>query len=410
MNISPSFSPSIKLMKPYFLLSAIFYLLSFITLLYVDINSTFDNLFLLGWVHTYMVGFVMMAILSAMAQLGPVVTETKHFKVELFKYIWMLLLSGLVLMLIGFYINITFLSAGGFLVLSAMIVYVYEFLLTLRTASRHTSITSAMWMSNFFLIVGIVSGIVMALSFSGVLTIDANSILKTHTFGLLAGFVILLIMGISIILIPMFGSSKRISDNEFKWSFYTLTLSVIFMILSLFIYTKQLEQFSYALAILSIVLYFYQLFFMFKSRKRIEHDIWAKYIYVGATSFIISFILLCVYLFLGYEQILKIAMWLMLVGFFGSFIIGNLYKIIPFLVWFHIYSPLIETQSVPMLHELVPNRLSNLQWFYNTLGLIFTTIALVVNSKTLFIGGVTLYIVSSIILLQITYKLLESKK
>lgn len=410
MNISPSFSPSIKLMKPYFLLSVLFYLLSFVTLLYIDINSAFNDMVLLGWVHTYMVGFVMMAILSAMAQLGAVVTETKHFKVELFKYIWIFLLSGLILMLIGFYIDISFLPVGGLLVLCAMIIYVYEFLLTLKTASRHTAVTTAMWMSNFFLIIGIVSGIVMASGFSGILAIDTHAILKTHTFGLVVGFVILLIMGISIILIPMFGSSKRISDNEFKWSFYTLTLSVILMILSLFIYTSLLENISYSLAILSILLYFYQLFFMFKSRKRIEHDIWAKYIYVGVSSFIISFILLCIYLYLGDDKILKIATWIMFIGFFGSFIIGNLYKIIPFLVWFQIYSPLIETQSVPMLHELVPQKLSNLQWFYNTFGLFFTTIALIIDSETLFIGGVILFIVSAILLLQITYKLLESKK
>jgi len=407
MNVSPNFSPSIKLMKPYFMISGLFYLISMIWLFFINPQLSFSDFSIIGWVHIYMLGFVMMAIFAAMAQLGPIVVETNHYYVKIFKYVWKFLISGLALMTFGFYVNVNFLTLGGILVLIAMAIYAIEFLLTLRTARRKTSITKAMKMSNFFLLLGIMSGIVMALGFSGIVDINPHILLKTHTFGLVVGFVILLIMGISIILIPMFGYSKRISDNEFASSFYTLSFAVSIMMVSPLFITSILQNIAYLITIMAIVLYLYQLFKMTSSRARVVHDIWARSMYVGFTSFIISFILLISYLISENEVVLKLGMWIILVGFFGFLIIGNFYKIIPFLVWFHIYSPLIEERSVPMLHELLPENLSNLQWIYSTLGLIVSSIGILIGNLDVFYGGVTFLVVGGLIFFITINKILK---
>ena len=409
MNVSPSFSPPISLMKPYFLLSGFFYLLSIFALLFLNPLTSLQNFSLIAWVHLYMLGFVMMAIFAAMAQLGPIVVETAHYKVSIFKYLWIFLLGGLLLMLYGFLKNVTYILIGGSSVLIAMLIYSVEFLLTLKNSQRKTSITIAMKMSNFFLLTGIITGLFMAAAFSGVLTVNPQDILHIHTFGLVVGFVILLIMGISIILIPMFGSSKRISDNEFKNSFYSIALGVVVMMLSPFIYTYYLQNIAYTITVIAILLYFYQLYKMTNSRARVKHDIWARSMYVAFFSFILSFFLLVTYLLNDNEISLRIGMWLMFIGFFGSIIIGNFYKILPFLIWFHIYSPLIEERAVPMLHQLLPAKLANLQWFYSLSGLILTTIALFIQSKQLFIGGVVLLATASLIFFIIIIKLLKLK-
>ncbi|MFT5836382.1 MAG: hypothetical protein ACI9RG_001288 [Sulfurimonas sp.] len=407
MNISPDFSPSIKIMKPYFMLSGFFYLLSMIWLFFINPQNALDDLHIIAWVHVYMLGFVMMAIFSAMAQLGPVVIETKHYNVNVFKYIWIFLTLGLILMIGGFYINMKLLTYGGFLVLIAMSIYAIEFLLTLKNARRKTSITNAMKMSSLFLLLGIISGLVMASGFNGYININPNSILKTHTFVLVVGFVILLIMGISIILIPMFGSAKRISDNEFSNSFHTLCIGVITMLLSPFFLTIYLEYIAYALTVSAILLYFYQLFKMTTSRKKAVHDIWAKSMYVGFSSFVVSFLLLISYIFTNDALILKLAMWIMLVGFFGFLIIGNFYKIIPFLIWFQIYSPLIEEQEVPMLHELLPQKLTNLQFLFSSIGLGVSVLGLSISTYSIFYTGVLLLIVGAILFFISIYKIFE---
>ncbi|MDD2450059.1 MAG: hypothetical protein PHS42_06265 [Sulfurimonas sp.] len=405
MNVSPDFTPPIKLMKPYFLLTSFFYMLSMMWLFFINPQSPLDDFSIIAWVHLYMLGFVMMAIFSAMAQLGPVVTEAKHHNVYVFKYIWIFLTLGLSLMLVGFYINLNFLLYGGALVLVAMSIYIVEFFLTLKNARRKTTITTAMKMSNLFLLLGIINGLVMALGFNSYLDIAPHSLLKAHTFGLVVGFVTLLIMGISIILVPMFGFSKRISDDEFAKSFYTLCVGVILMLASPLFLTAQLEFASYALTIIAILLYFFQLLKMTKSRKKVVHDIWAKSIYVGFGSFIASFLLYIVYLISQDAEILKVASWIMLVGFFGFLIIGNLYKIIPFLLWFEIYSPLIEEQNVPMLHELLPSKLPTLQFIFSTIGLILSSFGLLIKEPIIFYAGATSLLFGAIFFALTVYKI-----
>lgn len=409
MNISPNFSPPIALMKPYFTLSGLFYVLSMIGLFFLDPLTSLNDFALIGWVHLYMLGFVMMAIFAAMAQLSPIVIETQHYSVKIFNYLWYFLVAGLILMLVGFYVNVSYLLYGGVLVFISMLIYAIEFLLTLKNAKRKTSITKAMWMSNFFLLLGIITGLVMAAAFNGFIDINPDDILNIHTFGLLVGFIILLIMGISIILIPMFGSSSRISDNEFTNSFYTVAVGVVMMMLSPFFYTSLLENISYTIVSIAILLYFYQLYKMTSSRKRITHDIWAKHMYLAFSSFILAFLLLISFIFTDDALTLKLGMYIMFIGFFGFVILGNFYKIIPFLVWFHIYSPLIEEQAVPMLHELIPKRLATLQFFYSALGFILSTLGMLLNNSTLYMGGTVLLIVGGIIFFIIINKILNAK-
>jgi len=409
MNVSPNFSPPIQMMKLYFQISGGFYLLSIFSLFFLDFNTSLQEFSLIAWVHLYMLGFVMMGIFSAMAQLGPIVVETKHYNVDVFKYLWIFLITGLLLMQIGFYKDTSFLLIGGGLVFIAMLIYAVEFLLTLKNSKRKTTITKAMKMSNFFLLLGILTGLAMAAAFNGNIAINPHDILKIHTFGLVVGFVILLIMGISIILIPMFGSSARISDNEFTKSFYTIAFGVSIMMLSPFFRTELLQNISYSVTSFAILLYFYQLFIMTTSRKRVKHDIWAKSMYVAFISFAFAFLLLLTYLISDNLLFLKTGMWLMFIGFFGFIIIGNFYKIIPFLIWFHIYSPLIEERAVPMLHELLPNKLASLQWFYTLLGLLTTSVALLNKSELLFQGGLVFLCVGSLIFFIIIIKLLKLK-
>lgn len=407
MNVSPDFSPSIKIMKPYFMFSGFFYLLSMIWLFFINPNNELENFSIIAWVHLYMLGFVMMSIFSAMAQLGPVVVETKHYNVNVFRYIFIFLILGLGIIIAGFYIDIRMVIYGGLSVLVGMSIYAIEFFLTLKTARRKTSITNAMKMSNVFLLLGVLSGLIMAAGFSGYVEINPHSILKAHTFGLVVGFVILLIMGISIILVPMFGSSKRISDNEFSNSFYTLMFAVIVMFLSPFLLTKYLEYISYSLTILAILLYFYQLFKMIKSRKKVIHDIWARSMYVGFSSFVVSFLLLISYLFTNDTLILKLATWIMFIGFFGFLIIGNFYKIVPFLIWFQIYSPLIEEQNVPMLHDLIPQKLTKLQFIFSSIGLGVSSLGIFIKSYVIFYTGAAILVIGATLFFISIYKMFK---
>jgi len=408
MNVSPNFSVSLKIMKPYFLIASFTLPFSFLWLFFIDASKSLDDLDIVGWTHLYMLGFVMLSIFSAMAQLGPVVVETKHNNEKIFKYVWKFLVGGLFFMLIGFYIDINYLLIGGLSVLISMSIYALEFLKTLKNMRRKTAITHAMKMSNFFLLFGILSGLAMALNFNAIVNIDIKNFLNMHTFILLFGFILLLIMAISIILIPMFGYAKRISDNTFFKSFITLSIGVFFMLLSPLFKTAYMQQMAYILSFIAVTIYIVQLYEMFNSRKKIVHDIWARSNYIAFISFILSFFSFLGYFIFNYELLLRLSSWLLLIGFFSFLIMANFYKIIPFLIWFQKYSPLIEKQQVPMLHELLPKKLSNLQFIYSSFGLITSSFGILINNYHIFYAGVLLLGVGGLIFFISIFKMLKA--
>lgn len=58
-----------------------------------------------------------------------------------------------------------------------------------------------------------------------------------------------------------------------------------------------------------------------------------------------------------------------LVGWLGQSIVGYLYKIVPFLVWSERYGPLVGTQKVPLMRELVQERWAWASWWLLNLSL-----------------------------------------
>lgn len=406
MNVSPTFSPPMRIMGPYFIVAGVFYLLSMFSLLFLDITCNLHDLNLVAWVHQFMLGFVMMSIFAAMAQLAPIVVEANHRFMSFFNIIWILLLLGLVVMLIGFYVSVAFLPFGGILVLTAMVLFAVDLWLTLKSGRRRTSVISSMKASNFFLLFGVLSGVMMALFYSGV-ELNATRWYNIHVFSLIGGFVLMIIMGVSTVLVPMFGYSKRVSDNDFELSFKTMFLGVMVMITGSLFQIESLEKISILFMMASVAFYFYQLFHMFTSRARVEHDVWAKSMYVGFGSLALAWLFI-VLSFLGVSELLKPGLWLLLVGFMGFLIFGNFYKIIPFLVWFQRYSPLVGEQEVPMLHELVNQKMASMQLTFSSLGLFITTIALLIQNQLLFSIGSTLLIVGAVFMLVQIVKIIKN--
>ena len=124
VNISKDFAPPFKLIVPYFIVGTLIYLLCALLTLGFNVSKiNYLDVSVLSWVHLFLLGFVMMIIFGAMAQLVPVVLEVGHWAVELFYIIWPLLLIGTLLMGFGFYVNTGFLPYGGTLVLVAISIY-----------------------------------------------------------------------------------------------------------------------------------------------------------------------------------------------------------------------------------------------------------------------------------------------
>ena len=87
-------------------------------------------------------------------------------------------------------------------------------------------------------------------------------------------------------------------------------------------------------------------------------------------------------------------------GFIAFVIIGHLYKIVPFLVWFERFSPLVGKQKVPMLADMVPVKDANYQFIFASVGVVISSLGLLFMSDMIFKAGASFICVASVFLLK----------
>ena len=401
MNITQDFAPPFKLIAPYFIIGVIFYLISSVFSLSININElNIHNPDLLSWTHLFLLGFVMMTIFGAMAQLIPVTLEVGHFSVEFYYIIYPLLLIGTLLMAFGFLYNSSLLPYGGILVLISMFVFLVEIFLTMKKVKIFTNVIKSILVSNIFLFIGVIIGIIMALTYAGQINTNINELLKAHVFSVVLGYIIITIMALSLVLLPMFGLSHNFSQKPLNNAVIIMTVAVSFVILSGVFSIPILDKIGYVLSVSSLCIYFYQVYLIYKTRARKENDIYIISLFFSFISFLASIILGYIYIFLDYEPLLFTAAWLLVSGFVAFVIIGHLYKIVPFLVWFEKFSPLVGKQKVPMLADMVPVRDANYQFIFASVGVVISTIGLLFMSDEIFKAGASFICVGSVFLLK----------
>ena len=401
VSITHAFAPPFKLIAPYFIIGVILYLISYVFLFNLNINElSVHNSTILSWTHLFLLGFVMMIIFGAMAQLIPVVLEVGHFSVEFYYIIYPLLLIGTILMGLGFSLNTSLLPYGGFLVLISMFVFLVEVFLTIRKVEKYSNIIKAIVISNIFLLIGIIFGIVMALTYSGNIETNVQELVKAHLFALVFGYIIITIMALSMILIPMFGLSHNFSQKPFNFAVTLMSIAVVIVILSSILPLGSINLLAYLLTVISLIVYFYQIYIIYKTRARKEKDIYAKSLFFSFISFLAAMFLGFLYIFIDNENLLLTAAWLLFSGFYSFIITAHLYKIVPFLVWFERFSPLVGKQKVPMLADMVPLKGANYQFIFAALGVIISTFALLILSDDIFKAGISFISISAIFLLK----------
>lgn len=391
-SVSKDYAPPFGMVSPFFWIGSIFYLLGTIFLLFLNPEGGHFDLAIVGWAHWFLLGFMMMIIFGAMAQLVPVVVEVGHFSVDLYYIIWPLLLLGTVVMCAGFWFAPLILPYGGLIVLIAMLIFLFDTLMTLRKVTNITLTVKTVVASNLFLLAGIIIGFVMSLAVGSGLEVDIGSWLGAHAVMVLGGYVTLTIMGLSLILLPMFGLSHGFDETPINRAFYLMVAGVIFHFLATLIGWDFGQFAAMFIMFASVSFYLYQVVIIYKTRARKENDVWAKSMFFGYGSLAVSLIMGVVYTLFGGENLLLSASWFLIMGFFSFLINGHLYKIIPFLVWFERYSPLVGKEKVPMLNEMLPHRMAAYEFFFSALGVAIAGIGLLIGSGDLFKGGVTLVI------------------
>ncbi len=394
-SVSRDYAPPFSMIAPFFVIGVILYLFATISFLFVNpANGHFDPI-LVGAVHLFLLGFVMMIIFGAMAQLIPVVVEVGHFSVDLYYVIWPLLLVGTLGMIFGFWFAPAVLPYGGLLVLVSMLIYLYDTLMTLKKATNITLTVKTAVAANLFLTIGIIIGFILALAIGAGVSFDIASWLSTHAVMVLGGYVVLTIIGLSMILLPMFGLAHGFDESSGNLSFKLMVAGVILHFLSTLFGIESGKFLAFLVMLVAVTIYMKQVYLIYKVRARKEKEIWANSMFFGYGSLIVATILAVFALFSQKESLILASSWFLVVGFVGFLITGHLFKIIPFLVWFERFAPLVGKKRVPMLHEMYPKKISEYQFRFSVAGVVIGGIGLLFESQDIFKGGVSLLVVGA---------------
>ncbi len=396
--ISSDFAPPLKLISPFFSAGVVFYLLSMIALLFFEPTFSYQQMDVAGWIHLFMLGFVMMIIFGAMAQLVPVVLEAGHAVVDVYYVIFPLLLTGASLMVIGFWVVPQILPYGGLLVLVAMIIFATENIATLKKTTISTLTIKTVAWSNGYLLLGILTGFAIALGFSGQLNINISLMLKAHVYAVIGGYVVLTIIGLSLILIPMFSLAHGFKEDAIQKAFKLVVTGVAIVFIGAIFSQEWLMYVGYAINTIGVLFYIWQIYIIAKLTVRKELDVWAKSMIFAFGTFIFAIILGIIYLFSAKESILHASVWFLLLGFISSMITGHLYKIVPFLVWFERFAPLVGKEKVPMLHEMYSKEGASMMFNFTVAGVVLGGFGLLFESDILFKAGASFLLTGAIFL------------
>ncbi len=406
-QLATEMAPPFNLVAHYMIAGAIFYTIaSFILPFYAkELDSFFLSPAIASLMHLYLLGFIMMIIFGAMYQLVPVVLEIPIFSKD-FAYVqFYLFVIGIIIFSFALGVEgyIKMLPYGAMLMYISMLIFVANVFLTYKNIELWSITAKYILISNVFLLIGVSIGFYMALNLIYGFGADLVSLVTLHISTTIVGYILMTIMGIGMILLPMFSLSHGFSDKSINVAFYLVIAGLLAYLVAIFLKIVFLKYAGILLIGVSIVLALYQMWLIFSTRIRKQNDFWAKNMIASFFSLILSLVILPIAILKDSQTLYMLFGFILFFGFFVYFIVGHIYKILPFLVWYQRYSPLVGKIKVPMLNDMVKEKVADMQFWITTVGVILCSIAIAFHFDILFSFGAVIMAVSTILVIYNIY-------
>ncbi|MFK5881288.1 MAG: hypothetical protein QM482_03655 [Sulfurospirillum sp.] len=410
-NLATDMAPPFILVAHYFIAGAVFYAITaFLLPFYAnEVSGYFLSSSIATLMHLYLLGFVMMVIFGAMYQLVPVVLEIPIFSKD-FAYIQFYMFVGGILIFTSGLADENFtqiLPYGAMLMYLSMLIFVANVFLTYKNIIRWDIVAKFIFVSNIFLTIGVTIGFIIALNLLYGFYPDILGLVQMHIATTIFGYVIMTIMGIGMILLPMFSLSHGFNQTAIEMAFYTIIIGLILFLFGTF-FKLDILKFG-GILFLTVAIFFalYQMYLIFSTRIRKQNDFWAKNMMASFATLIISFFILLAGVITKNDTYYLLFGFTLFFGFFTFFVVGHIYKILPFLVWYQRYSPLVGKIKVPMLNDMVHEKVADTQFWITLTGLLLAIGAIVAKIPFVFqIGTVIMGIGTLLVIYNIYYTLI----
>ena len=372
-----------------------------------DVLSTYHyNQYVIAVTHLFVLGWISTIVMGAMYQLVPVALETKLYSERLARWHFVLHLIGFAGMVWMFWTwNMKQVGHFGVALATGVGLFVYNIARTLRRVPRWNVIATAVASALVWLSLAVLAGLTIAAgkcSYESAATVgavdplvhglagvarwvghfDQMGAMHAHAHLGTVGVFVMLIIGISYKLVPMFTLSELQRPWRAQWSLALLNLGLLGSFFSILLRSAWKPLFT-VVGVAGIVLYLVELRAMVQARKRRTLD-WGVKSFITAVSLFLPLSLLALVLSwpglpLNQQtgQLENLYGFLGLAGVVSLAIVGMLYKIIPFLVWYRVYSGKIGLGKIPSLADLYCSRLQAIGYWSYLGGLLAVSVAIV---------------------------------
>lgn len=359
VSLNTEQAPPISVPLRFFAVAPLFLLIAALALLAGTDNPFSDphTPALLAATHSITLGFMAIIMTGAMQQILPVVIGSPMPASRLTAWITFLALTlGALLLPAGFMLGRPLLLDLAWPTLAlAFLTFIGASLISLARAPAHNTTWAAILLSIFALAGAVGLGMLLAHGYAAGSLLPYARLAAGHVSLALGGWVMLLIIGVSYQVVPMF----QLTPNYPKW--LTIVLApALFIVLLLNSLSLSFDAGAHWLVVAGHCLFWLfaccfaavTLWLQSKRRRRVA-DATLSFFRLGMVALLCAagFSLATFFLPLS-DRFMTLAVVIFVLGFAMSLMHGMLYKIVPFLVWFHLFRGGIKV-GVPNMKEII---------------------------------------------------------
>ncbi|MBF0296398.1 MAG: hypothetical protein HQL96_14510 [Magnetococcales bacterium] len=336
----------------------------------------------IGVVHLSILGWLLMIVMGAMFQMIPVVAGIPVTWLAAIPWIHALLTVGAFCMFLG--VGLEWQTAWmAPAAQAALMGAVVGFLVLVTRAllaapARHPTV-NAMRLAMAALAATLLLGVTFLWEYThGFLDLDRHALVGMHlTWGLL-GVMGVLIMGVSWQVLPMFYMTPEFPSAMANRILAGMAGLLILMPVALLLALPDRPWLIYPAAVPGVAAVWWfgvGTWRMLAGGKRKVVDVTLRHWRFGFLCAVLSLGLLALWPLLPDDSWRLLFGILYLFGWIASVMTGMLHKIVPFLVWFHRFSPLAGLREIPMMDDLSPERAVQVQWYLHVASVLLLVLA-----------------------------------
>ena len=422
-GLSTKNAPSPSVVLPHYAAGAIFFIIASVLLFIAanDITLTYIGPKILAVTHILVLGWITLIIFGALYQLIPVIMEVKLFSEPLAHISLYSMIAGVILLSYSFwnsYIAATmYMEIGGTLIFISVVLFVINALFSALKTKQKTIenafiVTAAVW-----LLITVLLGILITMNFAFQIIDKSNlDLLRIHVqFGII-GWFMMLVIGVASKLLPMFFIAHKLNRTYLKLSYYFVNIGLIALITALYFTNDVLFLGPPGLLLVIGLLFFIKYNYdAYKMRLRKKLDI-------GMKLSVFAFILLALTLILGffavanfdclslYSNNIKLGYGISLIlGFFTSLILGQMYKTLPFIVWLKIYQDKVGKFKIPMPADLYSEKIAKLHYYTFILAIVSIFVGIFIKESIVVQISAGAFFITAVLFSFNTFKIIFHK-